>query len=75
MPHLPCFLLPFFLLLAICFVLAARDDAAYGPHLRDREEQWTPRYRFLLHYMVRILFLGAFCTVMQAVSLLSLLVA
>lgn len=68
--HLPSFWLPFLLLFGLCFTLAWRDDYANGPHLRTREDQWTPLYRFLLEYMVRLAFVAVFCAMMQVTAIL-----
>lgn len=62
---LPPFWILFFAIVATCIALGTREDWIYGPQKPGDELNWTPRYRFLIHYVAKLVILAAFCFLLQ----------
>lgn len=63
----PPFWIAFLVIVLICIALGTREDMFHGPQMPGDEVNWTPRCRFIIHYVAKLTFLAAFCALLQIV--------
>ena len=67
----PPFWIAFLIILLICIALGTREDMIHGPQMPGDELNWTPRYRFIIQCVARLVFLAVFCALLQVASWIS----
>ncbi|WP_210268709.1 hypothetical protein [Rhizobium rhizogenes] len=65
---LPPFWILFLAIIVTCIALCTCEDLIYGPQKRGDEANWARRYRFMMEYIVRIVFLAITCLLFQIVA-------